>query len=97
MVARVGTIARLDCAATGYPFPDLEWAKEGVVFPAAAEKRMQIMNNNEPNEPFFILNVKLVDAGVYTCIANNTAGTITTNATLTVLGTCLKSEFMQGN
>ena len=82
-MARVGTIAKLECAASGIPVPDISWSKEGPVFPAVAERRMQIMSIDAP---FFIVNVKLIDAGVYTCTAKNTAGTITTNATLIVQG-----------
>lgn len=84
VVAKVGSTARLECSATGTPTPRIQWQKDdGAVFPAAQEKRMQIM---DANEPFFIVNVKLIDSGVYTCMARNAAGVITANATLTVLG-----------
>lgn len=84
MVAKVGSTAKLDCSVSGFPTPRISWQKDGLGFPAAQEKRMQFMGGQD--EPFFIVNVKLIDAGVYTCTAKNTAGTITTNATLTVLG-----------
>lgn len=83
-MVKVGSPAKLECSAAGYPTPSISWQKDGGKgFPAALEKRMQFMS---PDEPFFILRVKLVDAGVYTCTAHNSAGTITANATLTVLG-----------
>lgn len=38
------------------------------------------------DDVFFIVNVKPSDTGVYSCLAVSIAGTITANATLTVLG-----------
>lgn len=38
------------------------------------------------DDVFFITDVKPEDMGVYSCTAKNTAGTISANATLTVLG-----------
>lgn len=78
---KVGNTAKLECVATGYPAPRISWQKDGgTEFPAAQERRMKI------EDAFFIVNLKLVDVGVYTCTARNTAGVITANATLTALG-----------
>lgn len=38
------------------------------------------------DDVFFIVNVQPSDTGVYSCLAVSIAGTITANATLTVLG-----------
>ena len=38
------------------------------------------------DDVFFIVNVKAADMGVYSCTAQNVAGVIVANATLTVLG-----------
>lgn len=94
VVSRVGTIAKLPCAATGFPTPEIVWRKDepGTSMPAATERRMQIMS---ADEPYFIVNVKLIDAGVYTCTANNSAGVITANATLTVLEPPMFSKIMK--
>lgn len=46
------------------------------------------------DDVFFIVDVKLVDMGVYSCTAKNIAGTTAANATLTVLGT---SFFMKSS
>lgn len=90
-MVKVGSTAKLECSANGFPNPRISWRKDdGMVFPAAQEKRMQIMGQDEP---FFIVNVKLIDAGVYTCTAKNSAGIITANATLTVLGMYRIFEF----
>nr|XP_020448576.1 leucine-rich repeats and immunoglobulin-like domains protein 1 isoform X2 [Monopterus albus]XP_020448577.1 leucine-rich repeats and immunoglobulin-like domains protein 1 isoform X3 [Monopterus albus] len=82
---RTGHTARLECAAEGHPAPQIAWQKDGGTdFPAARERRMHVMPDDDV---FFIMDVKPEDMGVYTCTAKNTAGTISANATLTVLET----------
>lgn len=77
-------MARLECAATGHPNPQIAWQKDGGTdFPAARERRMHVMPDDDV---FFITDVKLDDMGVYSCTAQNLAGSISANATLTVLG-----------
>ncbi|KAM5279951.1 leucine-rich repeats and immunoglobulin-like domains protein 1 [Ctenodactylus gundi] len=82
---RTGTMARLECAATGHPNPQIAWQKDGGTdFPAARERRMHVMPDDDV---FFITDVKTDDMGVYSCTAQNSAGSISANATLTVLET----------
>uniref|UniRef100_UPI00358DF993 leucine-rich repeats and immunoglobulin-like domains protein 3 isoform X1 n=1 Tax=Myxine glutinosa TaxID=7769 RepID=UPI00358DF993 len=82
---RVGMTARLECAAAGHPAPQVAWQKDGGTdFPAARERRMHVMPTDDV---FFIVGLKPADAGVYTCTAQNAAGSITANATLAVLET----------
>ncbi|XP_056247183.1 leucine-rich repeats and immunoglobulin-like domains protein 1 [Seriola aureovittata] len=82
---RTGHKARLECAAEGHPAPQIAWQKDGGTdFPAARERRMHVMPDDDV---FFIMDVKPEDMGVYSCTAKNTAGTISANATLTVLET----------
>ncbi|XP_073900271.1 leucine-rich repeats and immunoglobulin-like domains protein 1 isoform X2 [Castor canadensis] len=82
---RTGTMARLECAATGHPNPQIAWQKDGGTdFPAARERRMHVMPDDDV---FFITDVKTDDMGVYSCTAQNVAGSISANATLTVLET----------
>ncbi|CAO2605989.1 Leucine-rich repeats and immunoglobulin-like domains protein 1 [Lemmus lemmus] len=82
---RTGTTARLECAATGHPHPEIAWQKDGGTdFPAARERRMHVMPDDDV---FFITDVKIDDMGVYSCTAQNSAGSISANATLTVLET----------
>ena len=38
------------------------------------------------DDVFFITDVKIDDMGVYSCTAQNSAGSVSANATLTVLG-----------
>ncbi|KAJ4921776.1 hypothetical protein JOQ06_025944 [Pogonophryne albipinna] len=82
---RAGATARLECAAVGHPSPQIAWQKDGGTdFPAARERRMHVMPEDDV---FFIVDVKAEDIGVYSCTAQNTAGAISANATLTVLET----------
>ncbi|KFM73600.1 Leucine-rich repeats and immunoglobulin-like domains protein 3, partial [Stegodyphus mimosarum] len=83
---KTGSTARLECAAKGQPRPNILWRKDGGAedFPAAQERRMHIMPTDDV---FFITGVKPSDTGVYSCTAQNVAGTIVANATLTVLET----------
>ncbi|XP_070594282.1 leucine-rich repeats and immunoglobulin-like domains protein 1 isoform X1 [Erythrolamprus reginae] len=85
IAARTGTTARLECAARGHPLPQIAWQKDGGTdFPAARERRMHVMPDDDV---FFITDVKLDDMGVYSCTAQNSAGSVSANATLTVLET----------
>ncbi|XP_073425848.1 leucine-rich repeats and immunoglobulin-like domains protein 1 isoform X1 [Dendrobates tinctorius] len=80
---RTGTTARLECAADGYPIPEIAWQKDGGTdFPAARERRMHVMPDDDV---FFITDVKIEDMGVYSCTAQNPAGSVSANATLTIL------------
>lgn len=80
---RMGQTARLECAAGGHPTPQIAWQKDGGTdFPAARERRMRVMPDDDV---FFIVEVEPKDMGVYSCTATNTAGTVSANATLTVL------------
>lgn len=84
LTIRAGATARLECAASGHPSPQIAWQKDGGTdFPAARERRMHVMPRDDV---FFIVDVKTEDIGVYSCTAQNTAGAISANATLTVLG-----------
>ncbi|KAK1789528.1 hypothetical protein P4O66_015446 [Electrophorus voltai] len=85
LTIRAGATARLECAANGHPSPQIAWQKDGGTdFPAARERRMHVMPSDAV---FFIVDVKTEDIGVYSCTAQNTAGAISANATLTVLET----------
>uniref|UniRef100_A0A1S4H2N9 Ig-like domain-containing protein n=1 Tax=Anopheles gambiae TaxID=7165 RepID=A0A1S4H2N9_ANOGA len=78
-----GKVARLNCAAMGDPKPQIYWEKDGGNdFPAAKERRMHVIPNEDA---FLILNVQLVDMGVYSCTAENPAGVIRANASVIVL------------
>ncbi|GCB75875.1 leucine-rich repeats and immunoglobulin-like domains protein 3 [Scyliorhinus torazame] len=85
LTIRAGAMARLECAAVGHPTPQIAWQKDGGTdFPAARERRMHVMPEDDV---FFIVDVKIEDIGIYSCTAQNNAGAISANATLTVLET----------
>ncbi|GLG98860.1 Toll-like receptor 7 [Gryllus bimaculatus] len=83
VTAKSGSTAKLECAASGSPQPQISWRKDGGNdFPAARERRMHVMHNDDV---FFIIDIKTVDMGIYSCTAWNAVGSIIANATLTVL------------
>ncbi|KAI4499510.1 hypothetical protein M0802_005406 [Mischocyttarus mexicanus] len=78
-----GSTVRLECSAEGQPSPQIAWQKDGGNdFPAARERRMHMMPTDDV---LFIVDVKMADTGVYSCTAQNLAGLIVANATLTIL------------
>ncbi|XP_068971949.1 leucine-rich repeats and immunoglobulin-like domains protein 3 [Bombus flavifrons] len=80
-----GSTARLECSADGHPSPQIAWQKDGGNdFPAARERRMHMMPTDDV---LFIVDVKTADSGIYSCTAQNLAGLIVANATLTILET----------
>ncbi|XP_045482128.1 leucine-rich repeats and immunoglobulin-like domains protein 3 [Harmonia axyridis] len=82
ITVKAGETAKLECSAQGEPQPEIAWHKDsGNNFPAASERRMFMMPTDDV---FFITDVKLADMGIYSCTAQNAAGTIVANATLNV-------------
>lgn len=82
ITVKASQTVRLYCAVSGDPKPQIYWQFNfGNVFPAALERRMRIMDNDEA---FVIDNVKPSDRGIYTCTAENAAGIITSNVTVDI-------------
>lgn len=83
VTAKTSERVKLTCAVEGDPKPQIYWQFNfGNDFPAARERRMQIMDNDES---FIINNAKPSDRGVYTCTAENPAGKITANVTVDII------------
>ncbi|CAB3409074.1 unnamed protein product [Caenorhabditis bovis] len=73
----VGQSAKFQCSATG----DLRWAFDGGQFPAAEGRRLYVMPHDDH---LYIMNVSMLDQGIYTCHATNAAGAIQASARLRV-------------
>lgn len=85
LTLKAGSTAKLECLAEGEPKPEISWHKDGGgFFPAANERRMHVL---PADDTFFIVQVKFVDSGTYSCSAENVAGKVTTDVELTVVGT----------
>ena len=92
VVAESGSKANLECAARGVPAPKVYWSKDaGLDFPAATERRIAVSNYQLGGDlttnvnSFTIYSVKAKDTGIYQCFAENPAGKISWNISLSVL------------
>lgn len=84
ITVRLGSNAKLECGAKGYPLPEIAFQKGGGVdFPAAIERRFHVMPNDDS---FMILDTQLADMGTYCCSAKNSAGEVKACASVTVYG-----------
>ena len=77
MKARVsydeGSAVSLQCTATGVPDPDVRWILDGYIRASGT------------NTAYFTLSsIKKTDAGLYTCRANNSAGSVIKQVNVTV-------------
>ncbi|KAK3087485.1 hypothetical protein FSP39_006555 [Pinctada imbricata] len=69
----------LECRAAGEPKPKITWLKDGEELPSNNYRIRKSISGW-----LFVLYTTLDDAGVYTCIASNDAGSDTMDITLTV-------------
>ncbi|KAM9332340.1 neural cell adhesion molecule 1a isoform 2-T2 [Pholidichthys leucotaenia] len=77
--ADIGNSALLACDADGFPEPTVTWAHNDIVLEAGDKYSF-----NEDGSELVIKDVKKVDEGDYTCIAQNKAGEKTEEVSLTV-------------
>lgn len=84
VTVRLASNAKLECAAKGFPIPEIAFQKDGGEnFPAALDRRFHVMPSDDS---FMILDVQLIDMGSYCCSAKNSAGEIKECASVTVYG-----------
>ncbi len=77
-----GRAVTFTVAATGTPAPTYQWMKNGVNIPGAT------------GASYTIANVAMTDAGTYSAVASNSAGSVTsTGAVLTVLSSLPSNDF----
>ncbi|XP_050533162.1 basement membrane-specific heparan sulfate proteoglycan core protein-like isoform X14 [Daktulosphaira vitifoliae] len=76
-----GKPIRLECLATGSPPPSVTWTKLDPVTFSAPRSSVPIQVNNAVYE---IKSAQLSDSGIYSCIAQNNAGTTEERLQLTI-------------
>ncbi|KAG8182020.1 hypothetical protein JTE90_013951 [Oedothorax gibbosus] len=75
-----GKASRVDCEASGDPSPTITWLRNGL--PLSDDDHIQLLNNGYT---LIFLYTSEKEAGVYTCIATNNAGTTEQSFNLTIL------------
>ena len=73
----------LVCSFTGIPTPMVHWEKDEEVFTSEGNRRV---NNNDGLSQLEIGLLTLPDAGTYTCVVTNVAGTVLQSSFVTVEG-----------
>lgn len=73
---------RLTCTVLGNPEPRVHWTKDGQTLDASSDRYRTRFENGMA---YLELHDALADdAGIYTCVAENTHGTLSTESTLKV-------------
>ncbi|XP_038077641.1 protogenin B-like [Patiria miniata] len=72
------TTTRLSCSAEGNPPPQIHWYLNGEPI------KTRLISQEVGSDNLVIWNVDREHAGIYQCVASNTAGTVQTSALLTV-------------
>uniref|UniRef100_A0A3B1JZI7 Ig-like domain-containing protein n=1 Tax=Astyanax mexicanus TaxID=7994 RepID=A0A3B1JZI7_ASTMX len=88
----LGSVVTLTCEAHGVPPPTLTWLKDG--------RPLHFSHNQLPDGQetrFQLPAVGRSDAGLYSCVASNPAGSSTKTFNLTVLGTLLHKLMSSGS
>lgn len=80
--AQEGEEVRLECKVTGVPHPEIRWFKDGEVLKPS--KHIEIEEKGDGTQILIVHAAKTADVGEYRCEAMNTAGTVWSDATLTV-------------
>ena len=71
--------ASFQCEAKGYPEPEVTWLKQNASL--LADKRVEPSRGG-----LMFTDVTSQDEGMYTCVARNILGEVTSSATLSVQG-----------
>uniref|UniRef100_A0A8C3TT96 Hemicentin-1 n=1 Tax=Catharus ustulatus TaxID=91951 RepID=A0A8C3TT96_CATUS len=77
--AQAGQRVELPCSAQGIPAPAVFWFRGTSAVPADGERFLQ-----SPSGALGISSIQLPDAGIYTCVATNSAGSDTAEVTVQV-------------
>ena len=77
-----GSSVTFSCDANGVPEPTFSWSKDGSA--VTADNRISL---SADNKQLSLTNVNRTDSGEYRCVAANSVGTVSSNAsTLTLQG-----------
>ncbi|XP_071961374.1 uncharacterized protein [Antedon mediterranea] len=79
VTARAGDTAMLQCKPSGSPMPNISWKKDGKS--VVASDRIHLVSSNQL---LLVTDVKVEDAGSYTCSLSNVLGQVTGTIDLTV-------------
>lgn len=82
-----GSLVTLSCEARGVPPPTLTWFKDGQ--PLSLHRNL-LLDGQETR--LQLPDVATSDAGLYSCVASNQAGSSTKTFNLTVLGTVVTQK-----
>ena len=86
---KLGLRVTFHCTVRGFPRPTLLWTKDNIILDVSNETEIAQQEDSGKIETFTSLTIvqaKRSDTGVYVCQANNSAGTTSKAANLTVLG-----------
>lgn len=84
MTTEAGLSVALDCIAFGLPTPIITWLKDGSPLTPCTFDLLAIDRVCVTNESVFIQIADEEDTGIYTCIAENSAGIAVYEAFVTV-------------
>lgn len=87
-----GSLVTLTCEARGVPPPTLTWMKDGQ--PLSLHRNL-LLDGQETR--LQLPDVAPADAGLYSCVASNQAGSSTKSFNLTVLGNPTTSSIYRVN
>lgn len=79
-----GATLNIRCAALGTPKPTIKW----IVATSGRQSRYTVLHDGTLEVP----NAELMDEGNYTCIANNSYGTLNRTTTVSILGKKLQQD-----
>ena len=81
--AKVGDDVELDCSSDGNPHPDILWYKYSVPLLEITYRKLE---ETFKYRKLLLNDLLLADAGNYSCLVNNTLGSINRTFILRILG-----------
>lgn len=78
------TFFALFCNATGYPIPSIEWTVNGTSSEVAINLPLEDQQSNSNYSALIVRNPRVIDSGIYQCIATNVVNTDTRDANVAV-------------